>query len=81
MALNHGGAFVKKFSRGSNIAVNDTFQTSAPNVYAVGDVFCQPNNGTVGMTEAQAKAKFDATIGIHPAAVEEFVTIRTPVGH
>ena len=110
-------------------------------------VFCQPNIGTVGMTEAQAKekfanvdiyrsefralkhtisgsnertlmklivdkdsdrivgahmvgpeageimqglaialkagatkAQFDATIGIHPTAAEEFVTMRVPVG-
>jgi glutathione reductase (NADPH) len=26
------------------------------------------------------KAEFDATIGIHPTAAEEFVTMRTPVG-
>lgn len=169
-----------------HIAVNETFQTSIPSVYAVGDVtggmeltpvaleegmtlakhlyggepcemdysniatavFCQPNIGTVGMTEAQAKAKFanvdiyrsefralkhtisgsnertlmklivdkdsdrvvgahmvgpeageimqglaialkagatkaqfDATIGIHPTAAEEFVTMRVPVGN
>jgi glutathione reductase (NADPH) len=25
------------------------------------------------------KAQFDATIGIHPTAAEEFVTMRTPV--
>jgi len=25
------------------------------------------------------KAQFDATVGIHPTAAEEFVTLRTPV--
>lgn len=28
---------------------------------------------------AIAEAQFDATIGIHPTAVEEFVTMREPV--
>ncbi len=165
------------------IDVNDTFQTSIPSIYALGDVtggmeltpvalaegmalakhlyqggdakldytniatavFCQPNIGTVGMTEEQArgtypnivkyrssframkhtlsgsdertlmkllvdgdtdkilgahmvgpdageimqglaiaikagatKSDFDATIGIHPTAAEEFVTMREP---
>lgn len=166
------------------IKVNENFQTSESNIYALGDVtggmeltpvaleegmtlarslfnnqpckidysniattvFCQPNIGTVGMTEQQAraeysnvvkyrssframkhtisgsqertlmkllvdgdtdkvlgvhmvgadaseimqgiaiaikagatKADFDATIGIHPTAAEEFVTMREPV--
>ena len=166
------------------IAVNDSFQTTEPSIYAVGDViggmeltpvalaegmalakhlynnqpcrvdyeniatavFCQPNIGTVGLTEEQAreiypqlkkfrssframkhtisgseersmmkllvdgatdkvvgahmvgpdageimqgiaiamkcgatKADFDNTIGIHPTAAEEFVTMREPV--
>ena len=173
-----------KLSNSGHIAVNETFQTSEPSIYALGDVtggieltpvalaegmalagflfdekpckvdysniattvFCQPNIGTVGMTEEQArkeysnvlkyrsnframkhtlggsqertlmkllvdgdtdkvlgahmvgdhageimqgiaiaikcgatKADFDATIGIHPTAAEEFVTMRTPV--
>ncbi len=167
-----------------SVVVNETFQTSVPNIYAVGDiidrfqltpvaiaeamvlsanlfdgkdyrmdysdiataVFSNPNIGTVGLTEAQArskcgdvaiyrstfrplkhtltgrdeqslmklivdkgsdrvvgvhmvgadsgeiiqgfavalkagatKAQFDATVGIHPTAAEEFVTMRTPV--
>lgn len=171
-------------AKSGHIEVNDTFQTSEPSIYALGDVtggieltpvalaegmalagylfdeqpckvdytniattvFCQPNIGTVGMTEEQArkeysnvlkfrsnframkntlggsqqrtlmkllvdaetdkvlgahmvgdsageimqgiaiaikcgatKADFDATIGIHPTAAEEFVTMRTPV--
>ncbi len=171
VALQPGGA----------IHVDDYFQTSVPNIYAIGDVidrmqltpvaiaeamcivnnlfgkaprrtqdytnvptavFCQPNIGTVGQTEAQAaaegaisvfetsfrplkhtlsgstertfmkmivrksddrvvglhmvghdageivqgmavamkagatKAQFDATVGIHPSAAEEFVTMR-----
>lgn len=166
------------------IAVNEQFQTSAPSIYALGDVtggmeltpvalaegmalakslynnqpckvdysniattvFCQPNIGTVGLSEEQAraeyknvikyrssframkhtisgsqertlmkllvdgdsdkilgahmvgpdageimqglaialkagatKADFDSTIGIHPTAAEEFVTMREPV--
>ncbi|MBA4502156.1 glutathione-disulfide reductase [Marinobacterium marinum] len=166
------------------IVVNDSFQTSVPSIYAIGDVidrvqltpvalaegmalirhlyaagspavdyeliptavFCQPNIGTVGLTEEQAveryerikvfrsefralkhtlsgsnertlmkmivdeesdrvlgvhmvgadageiiqgigvalkagatKAVFDSTIGIHPTAAEEFVTMRQPV--
>lgn len=173
-----------ELSQSGHIKVNDTFQTSEPSIYALGDVtggieltpvalaegmalagylydeqpckldysniattvFCQPNIGTVGMTEEQArkeypnvlkfrsnframkhtlggsqertlmkllvdgdtdkvlgahmvgesageimqgiaialkcgatKADFDATIGIHPTAAEEFVTMRTPV--
>jgi glutathione reductase (NADPH) len=165
------------------IAVDDGYRTSAPNIYAIGDVidhaqltpvaiaeamclaenlyngasrrvdyeriptavFCQPNIGAVGLTEAQARARlanvrifatdftpmkhtltdrdestlmklvvdgstdrvvgahmvgaeageiiqglavamtagatkahFDATIGIHPTAAEEFVTMREP---
>ncbi len=174
VALNEAGA----------IAVDDYFQTSTPNIYAIGDVidrfqltpvaisegmciahnlfgegekrkqdydniatavFCQPNIGTVGLTEEEArsrydievyestfrpmkhtlsgrdertlmklivrreddvvvglhmagpdageivqgmavamkagatKADFDATVGIHPTAAEEFVTMREPV--
>jgi len=166
------------------IAVNESFQTNVPSIYALGDVtggmeltpvalaegmalvkhlykgepcqvdysniattvFCQPNIGTVGLTEEQAratypkllkfrssframkhtiggsdertlmkllvdgdtdkvvgahmvgpdageimqglaiamkagatKADFDSTIGIHPTAAEEFVTMREPV--
>lgn len=173
-----------KLQESGHIEVNETFQTSEPSIYALGDVtggieltpvalaegmalagylydeqpckvdysniattvFCQPNIGTVGMTEEQArkqytnvlkfrsnframkhtlggsqertlmkvlvdedtdkvlgahmvgdsageimqgiaiaikcgatKADFDATIGIHPTAAEEFVTMRTPV--
>ncbi len=165
------------------IVIDETWQTSAPNIYAIGDVtdriqltpvaiaeghaladrlynktnrtvgydyvastvFSQPNLGTVGLTETEARAKygavdiyksafqpmkhtisgrderslmklvvdrksdrvvglhmvgpdageivqgfavalkagatkavFDATIGIHPTAAEEFVTMRTP---
>ncbi len=169
------------------ILVDDEFQTSVPNIYAIGDVidrmqltpvaiaegmciannlfttnpkrrmnydniatavFCQPNIGTVGPTEQQArerypelkvyestfrpmkhtltgrsertmmkllvngaddkvvgahmvgpdageiiqglavaitagatKADFDATVGIHPTAAEEFVTMREPRGN
>jgi glutathione reductase (NADPH) len=33
----------------------------------------------VAMTCGATKAQFDATIGIHPTAAEEFVTMRTPV--
>ncbi|PSL15190.1 NADPH-glutathione reductase [Marinobacterium halophilum] len=174
VALQNNGAIV----------VNDSFQTSVPSVYAIGDVidrvqltpvalaegmalvrhlyakgnpavdyeliptavFCQPNIGTVGLSEEQArerfdeiqvysseframkhtlsgseertlmkmivdvktdrvvgvhmvgadageiiqgigvalkagatKAVFDSTIGIHPTAAEEFVTMRQPV--
>ena len=32
----------------------------------------------VAMTAGATKAMFDATIGIHPTAAEEFVTLRTP---
>ena len=171
-------------TKSQHIKVNDTFQTSIPSIYAVGDVtggieltpvaleegmtlakhlynnqpcvmdysniatavFCQPNIGTVGMSEEKAretypnikkyrsefkalkhtlsgsnertlmkllvdgdtdkivgahmvgadageimqglaiaikagatKAIFDETIGIHPTAAEEFVTMRTAV--
>lgn len=167
------------------IIVNDSFQTSVPSIYAIGDVidrvqltpvalaegmalvrhlycagnpavdyeliptavFCQPNIGTVGLSEEQARERysnikvyrsefralkhtlsgsdertlmkmivdadsdrvlgvhmvgaeageiiqgigvalkagatkdvFDSTIGIHPTAAEEFVTMRQPVG-
>src|SRR6266568_3974869 len=51
-------------------------------------VFSQPEVGTVGLTEAQAraqvshvdiyKADFRATIALHPTAAEELVTMRTP---
>jgi glutathione reductase (NADPH) len=33
----------------------------------------------VAMNCGATKAQFDATIGIHPTAAEEFVTMRTPV--
>ncbi|MBM4205973.1 MAG: glutathione-disulfide reductase [Gammaproteobacteria bacterium] len=170
-----------KLGSNGEVLVDDYFQTSVPNIYAIGDVidrfqltpvaigegmcvahnlfgsgarhslnysdiptavFCQPNIGTVGLTEAQAvaegpvsvfearframkhmlsgrgertfmklivrraddrvvgahmvgpeageiiqglavaikagatKAQFDATVGIHPTAAEEFVTMR-----
>ena len=32
----------------------------------------------VAMKAGATKAVFDATIGIHPTAAEEFVTMRTP---
>ena len=32
----------------------------------------------VGIKMGATKADFDATIGIHPTAAEEFVTMRTP---
>ncbi|TGD75797.1 glutathione-disulfide reductase [Mangrovimicrobium sediminis] len=172
-----------KLTDAGYIAVNEHFQTSEPNIYALGDVtggmeltpvalaegmafarrefggldaapeydfiptavFCQPNIGTVGFTEEEARARFgeivvykstfkpmkhtlsgrderslmkmlvdkasdrvvgvhmvgpdageimqgiaiamkagatkavfDATIGIHPTAAEEFVTMREP---
>ena len=180
LGLENAGVKVKD---NGAIIVDDYFQTSAPNIYAIGDVidrlqltpvaiaegmciannlfgsgpkrmqdytnvptavFCQPNIGTVGLTEAQAaalgpvsifesafrpmkhtlsgasertfmkmivrrsddrviglhmvgpdageivqgmavamkagatKAQFDATVGIHPTAAEEFVTMREP---
>lgn len=34
----------------------------------------------VALKAGATKASFDATIGIHPTAAEEFVTMRTPVG-
>ena len=34
---------------------------------------------SVAITAGATKAHFDATIGIHPTAAEEFVTMRTPV--
>jgi glutathione reductase (NADPH) len=33
----------------------------------------------VAIKAGATKAHFDATIGIHPTAAEEFVTMRTPV--
>jgi glutathione reductase (NADPH) len=33
----------------------------------------------VALKAGATKAVFDATIGIHPTAAEEFVTLRTPV--
>ena len=33
----------------------------------------------VALKAGATKAVFDATIGIHPTAAEEFVTMRTPV--
>jgi glutathione reductase (NADPH) len=33
----------------------------------------------VALTAGATKAQFDATIGIHPTAAEEFVTLREPV--
>jgi glutathione reductase (NADPH) len=34
----------------------------------------------VAMRAGATKAVFDSTIGIHPTAAEEFVTMREPVG-
>ncbi len=33
----------------------------------------------IALKAGATKAQFDATIGIHPTAAEEFVTMRTPV--
>ena len=33
----------------------------------------------VAMKAGATKAVFDSTVGIHPTAAEEFVTMRTPV--
>jgi glutathione reductase (NADPH) len=33
----------------------------------------------VAMKAGATKAQFDATVGIHPTAAEEFVTLREPV--
>ncbi len=33
----------------------------------------------VALKAGATKAQFDATVGIHPTAAEEFVTMRTPV--
>ena len=33
----------------------------------------------IALKAGATKATFDATIGIHPTAAEEFVTMRTPV--
>ena len=33
----------------------------------------------VALKAGATKATFDATVGIHPTAAEEFVTMRTPV--
>ncbi len=184
LGLEEAGVVLGDFGK---VLVNDYFQTSAPNIYAIGDVidrmqltpvaiaegmciannlftdnpkrqmnydniatavFCQPNIGTVGPTEQEArerypelvvyestfrpmkhtltgraertlmkllvngaddrvvgahmvgpdageiiqglavaitagatKADFDATVGIHPTAAEEFVTMREPRGN
>ena len=32
----------------------------------------------IGLTCGATKAQFDATMGVHPTAAEEFVTLRTP---
>jgi glutathione reductase (NADPH) len=33
----------------------------------------------IALTCGATKAQFDATLGVHPSAAEEFVTMRTPV--
>jgi glutathione reductase (NADPH) len=46
----------------------------------VGDVAGEIIQGfAVALKAGVTKATFDATIGIHPTAAEEFVTMRTPV--
>ncbi len=49
-------------------------------VHMVGDVAGEIVQGfAVAMKCGATKAQFDATIGIHPTAAEEFVTMRTPL--
>ena len=35
-------------------------------------------SGAIDKFSSATKAQFDSTIGIHPTAAEEFVTMRTP---
>ena len=46
----------------------------------VGDDFAEIVQGfAVALKAGATKAVFDATVGIHPTAAEEFVTLREPV--
>ena len=42
---------------------------------------CHPLDRAVIRSASAELAAFDATIGIHPTAAEEFVTMREPVAH
>lgn len=53
--LNLDGAGIKSDSRG-RIAVNANFQTSAPNVYAVGDVIGHPSLASTSMEQGRLAA-------------------------
>lgn len=49
-------------------------------IHLVGDDSAEIVQGfAVAMTAGATKAQFDATLGLHPTAAEELVTLRTPV--
>jgi glutathione reductase (NADPH) len=49
-------------------------------LHMVGDEAGEVVQGfAVALKAGATKAQFDATIGIHPSAAEEFVTLREPV--
>ena len=51
-----------------------------PTSVAIGDLPRPSDEGlAIALKSGATKAQFDATIGIHPTAAEEFVTMRTPV--
>lgn len=51
-------------------------------VHMAGDDAAEIMQGmAVALQAGATKADFDSTIGIHPTAAEEFVTMRTPVGN
>ncbi|HLR17802.1 MAG TPA: glutathione-disulfide reductase [Alcanivoracaceae bacterium] len=60
--------------------VVDTKSDRVVGLHMAGDDAGEITQGfAVGMKMGATKADFDATIGIHPTAAEEFVTMRTPV--
>lgn len=75
------------------VLVDAQYATSVESIHAVGDVIDRVHLTPVGadagetiqgfavaMRAGATKAVFDSTIGIHPTAAEEFVTMREPVG-
>ena len=59
--------------------VVDTASDKVVGIHMMGDDAGEIIQGmAIAMKAGATKALFDSTIGIHPTAAEEFVTMRTP---
>ena len=77
----HSAAMIELRTETDFTAKNETFRAAATQIatLALGDNAGEIIQGmAVAMTCGATKQQLDATIGIHPTAAEEFVTMRTP---